>query len=488
MIVLLAIAFVLLHAVLVWLVPAHAMVVSYVFLIAAPLLAFAAAIRRARIIGFELMRGWSLIAISLLLWTLGMVNSLWQDLFLANNNVAPGESMMFYVLFGVPIFYAVATIGVGRSSRLQRIVDAVLVLALGYLYFVLMFSWINLHGAANTTAAYMIVDMFDVENGFLAITTLLRFLAADTLERRHLFAVLAAFTFLYAVITAYYNHHVALNVAPNIGNLYDVLVDLPFLVFATLAWLGPLRLSLALNPPISLVRFVRSGSPLLLALAVLVVALLVLRRDFGLGAAGIVVAVLGYGLRSTLSQVHQSETEDALRDDRTRFAEMAMRDSLTGVPNRRAFEEALEREWRLALRSQRTISLLLVDIDLFKQYNDRYGHLAGDASLRRVAEVLQQALKRPADLLARYGGEEFVLILPTTPGAGAREVAARLCKRVNQLGIRHDDSPTRNLTISVGIASIVPDDDVAPDTLISAADRALYMAKRKGRNRVELAA
>lgn len=488
MIVLFAIALALLHAVLVWLVPAHAMVVSYLFLIAAPLFAFAAAVRRGRIIGFELMRGWSLTAISLLLWTFGMISSLWQDLFLANNNVAPGESMLFYVLFGVPIFYAVATIGVGRSSRLQRMVDAVLVLVLGYLYFVLMFSWINLHGAANTTAAYMIVDMFDVENGLLAVTTALRFLAADTLERRHLFGVLAAFTFLYAVITAYYNHHVALDVAPNIGNLYDVLVDVPFLVFASLAWLGPMRLSQALNPPISLVRFVRSGSPLLLALAVLVVALLVLRKDFGLGAAGIVVAVLGYGLRSTLSQMHQSETEDALRDDRTRFAEMAMRDSLTGVPNRRAFEEALEREWRLALRSQRTISLLLVDIDLFKQYNDRYGHLAGDASLRRVAEVLQQALKRPADLLARYGGEEFVLILPTTPGAGAREVAARLCKRVNQLGVRHDDSPTRNLTISVGVASIVPSDDMAPDALISAADRALYTAKRKGRNRVELAA
>lgn len=488
MIVLFAIALALLHAVLVWLVPAHAMVLSYVFLIAAPLLAFAAAIRRGRVTGLELMQGWSLAAISLLLWTLGMISSLRQDLFLANNNVAPGESMFFYVLFGVPIFYAVATIGVGPSSRLQRIVDAVLVLVLGYLYFVLMFSWINLHGAASTAAAYMIVDMFDVENGFLAVTTALRFLAADTIERRHLFGVLAATTFLYAVVTAYYNHHVALDVAPSIGNLYDVLVDVPFLVFASLAWLGPMRLSQGLNPPIGLVRFVRSGSPLLLALAVLVVALLVLRRNFGLGAAGIVVAVLGYGLRSTLSQVHQSETEDALRDDRTRFAELAMRDSLTGVPNRRAFEEALEREWRLALRSQRTISLLLVDIDLFKQYNDRYGHLAGDACLRRVAEVLQQALRRPADLLARYGGEEFVLILPTTPGTGAREVAARLCKRVNQLGVRHDDSPTRNLTISVGVASLVPTEGMEPDALISAADRALYTAKRKGRNRVELAA
>jgi diguanylate cyclase (GGDEF)-like protein len=487
MMVLFAIAFALLHTVLMWLLPAHAAAVSYTFLMAAPLLAFASAIRRGWIAGFALPQGWSLAAASLLLWSFGMFSSLRLDLFLSNTNVAPGESMLFYVLFGVPIVYAVATIGVGLSSRMQRGIDALLVLALGYLYFKHMFSWIDLQGA-SPAAALMIADMFDIENGFLAATTAIRFLAADTVERRHLFGVLAVFTFLYAAIAAYYNHHVALDVAPDIGNPYDVLIDIPFLVFASLAWTGPTRISQTLNPPIGLVRFVRSGSPMLLALAVLVVSLLLLRKNFDLGVAGIIVAVLGYGLRSILSQVHQSETEAALRDDRTRLAEMALRDSLTGVPNRRAFEETLEREWRLALRTQRTISLLLVDIDLFKQYNDRYGHLAGDDCLRQVADVLQQALRRPADLLARYGGEEFVLILPSTPGSGARDVAARLCKRLSQLGVRHDDSPTHNLTISVGVASIVPSDDIMPDALISAADQALYTAKRKGRNRVELAA
>jgi diguanylate cyclase (GGDEF)-like protein len=132
--------------------------------------------------------------------------------------------------------------------------------------------------------------------------------------------------------------------------------------------------------------------------------------------------------------------------------------------------------------------LLLIDIDLFKQYNDHYGHLAGDACLREVAGVLQRALRRPTDMLARYGGEEFVLVLPNTPAAGAHKVAARLCRRVNQLLIRHDDSPTNCVTISVGIASMVPDDSLASDSLISAADSALYTAKRNGRNRVELAA
>ena len=484
--VLFAVALVCLHAASILLVPAHAMAMSYLFLIAAPVLAFASVLRRGWIAGLAPTRGWSLIAASMLLWTWGMIISLREDLFLANSNVAPGGSMLFYVLYGVPIFYAVATVGVETSS-MQRGIDAVLVLTLGYLYFALMFSWISLQGASNPIAAHVIADMFDLENGFLAAATIIRFLAADTLERRHFFGVLAVFSGLYAVIAAYYNHHVALDVAPNIGNLYDPLVDVPFLAVMVLAWIGPTRISQTLGPPIDLVRFVRSGSPLVLALAVLAIALLLLRQHFELGVAGVVIAVLGYGLRSILSQVSQIKTQDQLRQDRTMFAEMAMRDSLTGVPNRRAFEEALEREWRQALRSQQAISLLLVDIDLFKQYNDRYGHLAGDACLREVAGVLQRALRRPADLLARYGGEEFVLVLPNTRAKGAQEVASRLCKQVSQLQLCHEDSLTRYLTVSIGVTSTVPTDGMAPDALILAADHALYTAKRNGRNRVEWA-
>jgi diguanylate cyclase (GGDEF)-like protein len=133
------------------------------------------------------------------------------------------------------------------------------------------------------------------------------------------------------------------------------------------------------------------------------------------------------------------------------------------------------------------MSLLLIDVDMFKQYNDRYGHLAGDACLRDVAAILTQAVQRPSGLLARYGGEEFVLILPSTPLAGAQEVAERLCKLVRQLHRRHEDSPTQGITVSIGAASIVPTHDRMPDELIASADGALYEAKRKGRNRSEVA-
>jgi diguanylate cyclase (GGDEF)-like protein len=488
MMVLLAIAFVVLHAVLILLAPVHVMVMSYAFLVAVPLLASAAAVRRGLIAGFGLTQGWSLAAISFLLWTLGMISSLRQDLFLANGNLAPRETMLPYVLFGVPIFYVVATVGAGIRSPMQRGIDAALTLMLGGLYFLLMFSLTSRYGTSDPASARLVADMFDLENIFLAVTTALRFFAADTIPNRHLFGTLAAFTCSYAAVAAYYNHHVAMDLGLSIGNRYDPIVDVPFLLFATLAWQGPTRLSRSLNPAIGLVRFIRSGSPLLLTLTVLVVALPLLHWHFAWAVAGIVTAVLGYGLRTILSQVHQIETEDELRHDRSMFAELAMRDGLTEVPNRRAFEEALEREWRLALRTKQPVSLLLVDIDLFKQYNDRYGHLAGDDCLRSVAGVLQHALRRPSDLLARYGGEEFVLILPNTPGAGAREVATRLCRQVRQLELSHDDSPTRYLTISIGVASFVPIDGAQPEQLISSADGALYAAKRNGRNRAEWAA
>jgi diguanylate cyclase (GGDEF)-like protein len=485
MMVVLAIGFILLHAVLVMLTPAHAIVVSYAFLIAAPSLASAIAMRRCMIEGFALSQGWILAALSLILWTLGMIFSARQDLFLSNSNQVPGDSMLLYILFGVPISYATAVVGVYSRSHLQRGIDAVLVISLGYLYFALTFSWVTLHGSPDEFSTRMVALMFDVENVFLAITTLIRFFAADMLRQRHFFGTLAGLTLLYAITAAYYNHHVALDVSPNIGSVYDAVVDVPFLAFALMTLREPSRIPKALNPSPRLVRFVRIGSPLLLSLAVLTISLLLLHRRFNLGVAGILVAVLGYGLRSILSQVRQIEMEDELRSDRTALAELALRDGLTGVGNRRAFEEALEREWRVALRTQQSISLLLVDIDFFKQYNDRYGHLAGDNCIREIAAALHAALQRPADTVARYGGEEFAVILPGTTSSGAREVATRVCKLVRQLNIPHDSSPHGRATVSVGTSTVTPSEGVLPHELIAASDRALYDAKNNGRNRVE---
>jgi diguanylate cyclase (GGDEF)-like protein len=163
----------------------------------------------------------------------------------------------------------------------------------------------------------------------------------------------------------------------------------------------------------------------------------------------------------------------------------SQRDGLTGVSNRGNFDVTLQREASRAKRSRTALSVVLVDVDLFKRFNDYYGHPAGDACLRRVAQALQSACRRPADFVARYGGEEFVLVLPETPVEGARLVAEQARAAVLACAIAHAPAAGEKfVTISVGVATAAPGDDIGPERLIAAADAALYRAKDLGRNRV----
>lgn len=159
-------------------------------------------------------------------------------------------------------------------------------------------------------------------------------------------------------------------------------------------------------------------------------------------------------------------------------------DALTGLANRRAFDEALNQEWSRGARSRQPLSLALIDIDFFKGFNDLHGHLGGDDCLRRVAQALQAAVpRRNGDLVARYGGEEFAVLLVGTDGEGASTVAERLRSSVAGLAIPHGRSDVaEHVTVSIGAASVAPDGGQPPDSLIAIADRLLYRAKEGGRN------
>ena len=167
--------------------------------------------------------------------------------------------------------------------------------------------------------------------------------------------------------------------------------------------------------------------------------------------------------------------------------EVAQRDGLTGIYNRRRFDEHLGHVWQHAVREGRPIVLLFADIDHFKAYNDRYGHQAGDEAMKAVANVLPQFARRPMDLVARYGGEEFAVVLYDTTQAHASDVAERLLEEVRKLGIAHQDSSTGPvLTISVGVACVQPVARRSSAGLLQLADQALYAAKDGGRNRWNL--
>lgn len=171
---------------------------------------------------------------------------------------------------------------------------------------------------------------------------------------------------------------------------------------------------------------------------------------------------------------------------------LAMQDGLTGLANRRAFDDALDRSWREAKREGAPLSLLLIDLDGFKQFNDAYGHLAGDDCLRIVARAIESTIFRPRDTAARYGGEELAVILPGTGAAGALEVAERLRAAIADLRIPHESNTAGGgfVSVSIGVATLNAGPAgaaEAPSALVASADRALYCAKSAGRNWIEVA-
>jgi len=177
----------------------------------------------------------------------------------------------------------------------------------------------------------------------------------------------------------------------------------------------------------------------------------------------------------------------ALEKANLELQRLATLDSLTQLANRRRLDEYLQREWRRAVREQTPLSLILCDIDYFKNYNDSYGHQAGDDCLQQVAEALSRTVKRASDLVARYGGEEFTVILPNTPVEGAMQIACLIQQNLQALKIVHPQSAVNEyVTLSIGVSNTVPTPQDSPEKLINVADNALYEAKREGKNRIIL--
>lgn len=209
----------------------------------------------------------------------------------------------------------------------------------------------------------------------------------------------------------------------------------------------------------------------------------------------VAVSVIGQRLIVDIRRRSHAESQllsarEELLDANSRLEVLASQDGLTGLANRRSFDQTLEVEIRRAQRRGSSLSLLLFDIDLFKRYKDRYGHVAGDDCLRTVATLLKQCMRRPGDLAARYGGEELAVILPNTTGEGAEAVAQSFMQALQQRHLRHEASPFERVTVSAGVASLTlgqQDSSILALTLIEAADQALYRAKSNGRNRLESA-
>jgi two-component system chemotaxis family response regulator WspR len=207
------------------------------------------------------------------------------------------------------------------------------------------------------------------------------------------------------------------------------------------------------------------------------------------------LARIRYHSRSYLALRQRDEAFRALRESQQMLLEtnlalqrLMRADGLTGLANRRHFDDCLTDEWARAQREKKELSLLMIDVDYFKAFNDRFGHVAGDDALRQVAKCLADMCSRSTDLAARYGGEEFAMILPGTSLGGARLVAEKVRLCIQALAIAHEmPTPNSTVTVSLGVATLTPSASMTPTSLIELADQGLYLAKHNGRNQVGIA-
>ena len=236
--------------------------------------------------------------------------------------------------------------------------------------------------------------------------------------------------------------------------------------------------------PITLSCFMYYSSPLMLATGIMliiymIVAGFLITMHFRHFLRGVI-----YQQRNLQLKQRSEESNDDLKDANEKLEALSATDSLTGLANRRQFDHFIARELQQSQREHSPLSIILIDIDYFKPYNDNYGHLAGDEALVKVARAIAESLTRPMDLAARYGGEEFVIVLPCTDMMGAINIAERVQDSVNALQLRHEYTQLADkfITISMGLAEMNIDKDCTPQTLTHRADMALYVAKESGRN------
>jgi diguanylate cyclase (GGDEF)-like protein len=319
--------------------------------------------------------------------------------------------------------------------------------------------------------------MFDILGIYMTLIAGVRLLGSESISRRYFFFVLFAFLLTSTVLAAVRNHLLMVY-----SDRYLELLLLPsFFVLGLLGLRPPPPWIARYEPGQTLVYASESMSPIFLGLGLLAVSISIWKEHPTLGVIGVCATIAGYGIRNVVTQSAQMATERSLLSLQGELQNLVVTDPLTGIPNRRAFDELLDREISIAKREGYAISLLMIDIDLFKEYNDLYGHVRGDECLRTVARLLAGALRRPSDFIGRYGGEEFVVLLPGTPIDGAYTVARRMNKFIVDAELSHGRGLDKRVTVSIGVAAL-ENMDVSNEELTRRADLNLYRAKSDGRN------
>ncbi len=463
------------------------MAVSDLAICSAAALATVACYRQTRQRSSILRAKWTLFFAGLLLWSAGQAAFTYQEGIQHLQQLTALTSDFFFFLFGVPLLLAISSSNERKGTTALLVLDCFQAVLAVYLIHLQLFPHVSGSQSGGAISALRLMHAYNIENLILTAAATVRILAKPQGEEKRLYCTLCGFLWVYSLTAAALNY-----VNLPTGSPLDLLWDVPFLLLALLLVSVPKRpepeAAHAHHHQVALL--ITSACPIFFTMALLIMGILVARAQFALGIACIVSALLTYGLRNSLLQRRYMQAEQrlldgetALRQSNERFEELSYLDALTGIANRRKFEEMLEGEWNRALRTGSPLSLLMIDLDHFKLLNDRFGHLHGDNCLIAVARALAGNLRRSGELLARFGGEEFVAILPNVDRESAVSMAEEMREAVVRLGFANGASSAHAaMTVSMGVATGVPEIGSLPADLLRVADEALYRAKCDGRN------
>jgi diguanylate cyclase (GGDEF)-like protein len=470
-------AYLLLHGIVATCLPDRLAPLSTFCIVLAELAAIAGSLRASRKVRYPARMGWLLLVFAMLFhstaMSLDMVTEITQTPVF---NFVPGFQIYFSMLYGVPLLIAVSLQSDRRIWSVSRAIYALLSLSIGAVLYLEIFSLLTMNGSTYPADAVLIAHIFDGIDFFLAAAATIRWLGSNSIQESSFFRILAIFLWINTVCPSIHNrimlHHDYV--------WLDLLISTPYVVLFVLTLTSKQRLAQPHSP--ALVRAVRSGSPIFLAMALVCAGMFASRSHFYVGLAAELLAIAGYGALSIFAQSRVLETEESLLASKERLERLIGVDSVTGIANRHAFDKALDREIAAARRTKLPMSLLMIDVDQFKQVNDELGHQTGDEYLNRIAGAIRAALPRATDFAARYGGDEFSAILAATDSAGAMKAARKLHQCVTDLELQQPATHSGTVTVSIGLSTCDGSMDHSPASLVSAADRALYLAKKRGRN------
>ncbi|GGA15027.1 GGDEF domain-containing protein [Dyella caseinilytica] len=426
---------------------------------------------------------WLLLALAALMQVLWAIINLLTTILGDKGGYLTAIGIVFSALYMIPCMFMITRSFGQHEPRSIAMLDLTLSCVVAVLLYRFITQLASGPLASDPSSIYLVIHHADAVDFSLSAMVILRMFGARSFRWR--FFYYAASTYLLAnAIVAYIYNRLELRGLPWwIGSMVDISYALLMLV--TLR--QPPRWLRAYHPTLSVSQTIASFAPMILSMMVVMLGISMSRISFLAGLVTACASVLFYGLRVAVIQSQHMDMQRAVDQSAWRLEQQVGRDPLTGIANRAALDTRLHEALEDGRRSGGYCSLLMIDIDFFKQYNDSLGHVAGDACLVKVACALSSSQLRPGDLVARYGGEEFVVVLANTPVETALEVARRLMASIERLQIVHASCPQGRITVSIGIGTQTANMRADALTLLEEADRALYAAKSSGRNCVVVA-